>query len=312
MKKQKIQKTFKQKFDTVFSDKKIFTYTGMKIDNSDKTTRTLCQSEYIDRLQYLDNNAQFGAYRSLRARLIWVVNTRPDIAAAVSIASSVTEGTHCNEDNILLNKIVKKLKDTRDIKIKFPKLDLESLRLLVYSDSSFNNRKGSKSQLGFIINLADKANQCAMLHYSSKKSNRVTRSSMAAETLAFVDSFDNAVLIKHDLQRMLSKDIPILMLTDSEPLFRVLTRSRYTTERRLEIDIAAAREAYGKREISNVAWIHSHDNLADDLTKINGNGTLTQFLHTNSIHHTVRQWIVEKGNNGSGTVLPTSKQNRVC
>lgn len=307
-----IQQKFKEKFDATFSDKKTFTYTGMKVDTSNPQLRTLSQSEYINRLEYLDKNASFKKYRSLRARLIWVVNTRPDICAAVSIFSTITESCHKMQDNINLNKIVKHLKSTCNIKLKYPKLDLSSLRLLVYSDSSFNNREGNKSQLGYIIILADETNNCCILQYSSKKSHRVTRSSMAAETLAFVDAFDNAILTKHDLRRLLNLDIPIIMLMDSEALFRILTRSRYTTERRLEIDIAAAREAYGSRKISNIAWIHSQDNYADDLTKINGNGSLLQLLQTHKIDHVIRQWIIESHSSKISTTCQTSTEKTGC
>lgn len=119
---------------------------------------------------------------------------------------------------------------------------------MVYSDSSFNNREEGKSQLRFLILLATKNKKCTIIHYSSKKSQGVTRSSMAAETLAFVNAFDSASVIKHNLKRMLGVSIPMPMLTASEPLFGIITRSRCTTERRLEIDIAAAREAYVNRE----------------------------------------------------------------
>lgn len=276
------------------SNQDIFSYTGMKIDKSKNDLRTLDQSEYIQRLKYLQRNAKFEDYRSLRARLLWIGNTRPDICAAVSISSSITKKVHSEKENDKLNKIVKYLKETKDIRLKYPKLDLNSLRLLVYSDSSFNNREENRSQLGFIIVLSDNTNQCCILHYSSQKSKRVTRSSMGAETLAFVNAFDNALLIKHDLKRMLNMDIPILMITDSEALFRILTRVRYTTERRLEIDIASARQAYSTKEISNIGWIHTDDNYADDLTKIGGNGALLRLLKTHQVKHEIRQWIVEK------------------
>ena len=120
---------------------------------------------------------------------------------------------------------------------------------------------------------------------------------MGAETLAFVDAVDHAILIKHDLQRFLNAEIPILMMIDNEALFRILTRVRYTTERRLEIDIAYARQAYSERIISNIAWIHTDDNFADDLTKVNENGTLLKLLQTQKINNSVRQWIMEGPDN---------------
>lgn len=143
--------------------------------------------------------------------------------------STVTESTHTFKENIFHNEIVKYLNSTKDIKLKYAKLDKQSLRLLVYSDSSFNNREENKSQLGFIIILAEKSNSYCILQYSSKKCHPETRSSMAAKK--FLDAFDNAILIRHDLHRMLNIEIPIIMLMDSQALVRIMTTSRYTTER---------------------------------------------------------------------------------
>ena len=72
---------------------------------------------------------------------------------------------------------------------------------------------------------------------------------MAAETLTFVDGFDNAFILRHDLQRMLGRGIPLLMLTDSKAPFDVITGSKYTTEKILIVDLAAIREAYNERTI---------------------------------------------------------------
>ena len=90
---------------------------------------------------------------------------------------------------------------------------------------------------------------------------------MAAETLAFSNAFDNVLIIKHDLERMIGP-VHLLMLTDSKALFDVLTRTRYTTERRLMVDIAAAREAFHERIISNIGLIRSEFNLRTDSPKL--------------------------------------------
>lgn len=44
-------------------------------------------------------------------------------------------------------------------------------------------------------------------------------------------------------------EITIPMFTDNKFLFDFLTRSRYTTERRLIVDISASREAYKENEL---------------------------------------------------------------
>ena len=54
---------------------------------------------------------------------------------------------------------------------------------------------------------------------------------MAAETLAFLEGFDNDYLILDDLERMLGREVPLIMLMDCKLLFDAITRSRYTNER---------------------------------------------------------------------------------
>lgn len=72
---------------------------------------------------------------------------------------------------------------------------------------------------------------------------------MAEVTLASLEGFDCAYLIKHYLSRILWGSIPLLMFRDSEALFKVLLKSRYTTEKRLMVDISAAREARQTKSI---------------------------------------------------------------
>lgn len=223
---------------------------------------------------------------------MWTVHTRPDIAYAASLCSQATENTFNADHHQLINRVVKYLHATSQRCLAYPTLDAKSLRLVVYSDVSFNNAVGNRSQLGYIITLADRSNRCAILHFRSYKSSRVTRSSTAGETLAFSDAFDHAYLMGHDLQRMLSQQVPILMMTDSEQLFHLLTRCRYTTERRLMVDISAAREAYNDGLISNVGLISSNYNPADGLTKLKSNGALQDLMLRNVIDHPVRQFVV--------------------
>ena len=134
----------------------------------------------------------------MRARLSWTTHTRPDIACSVSMAAQVTDTTFEEKHVKELNDVIKFLKATPKIFLRSPPLDRHTLRMVVYSDASFNNLVENRSQLGYVILLSDASNQCALIHYSSHKSTRVTRSSMAAETLTFSNAFDNALIIKHD------------------------------------------------------------------------------------------------------------------
>ena len=104
---------------------------------------------------------------------------------------------------------------TSDLALYYPKLELDSLRMLVYADAPFNHNADNTSELGFLIMLTDVSKKYALIHFSSHKSRRVTRSSMAGELLAFSEAFSNAFELKHDLQRIPGKNIPLLTVTDS-------------------------------------------------------------------------------------------------
>jgi hypothetical protein len=114
---------------------------------------------------------------------------------------------------------------------------------------------------------------------------------MAAETLAFEDAFDAAFTLRHDLSVLMGRHIPIFMFTDSARLFDSITSIKRTTECRLMLDIYAAREAYKKREIDNIALIRSQYNIADAMTKVKGNGALLNALETHKLAHPVVKYV---------------------
>lgn len=191
----------------------------------------------------------------MRAKLSWVCSTRPDICVAVALLSQVTEKTFSPEIFELGNMVIRRLKKTPNLGLHFPKLNLGTLFLLAYSDASINSKPDTQCQLGFILFPMDDTNHGSIIQFSSHKARRVTRSSFAGETIALADAFDNVFLLQHDLQRILGKPVPILVMTDSKLLFDVITGNRTTSEARQMVDVAAVREAYNQQIIPNVALI---------------------------------------------------------
>lgn len=150
------------------------------------------------------------------------------------------------------------------------------------------------SQLGFVVLLCDASDRCHILDFSSRKSKRVVRSILGGEVYAFSDGFDGAFMLRHDLQVIYKKAIPLQMFTDSLQMFDVITKASSTTERRLMIDIAATRESYNRQEISNVGLVSGEDNMADALTKTNPNHALRDVMDTGYDKTPVKQWIIGK------------------
>jgi hypothetical protein len=82
----------------------------------------------------------------------------------------------------------------------------------------------------------------------------------------FSETFDRGFVAKHDLEEMLEEYVALRMYTDSKCIFHVLTERSMTAERRLQIDIALAKDEFQRNWITDVALVSSADNLADGLT----------------------------------------------
>ena len=82
-------------------------------------------------------------------------------------------------------------------------LDISFLSLLVFIDASFTNNKDLLLQIGFVIILTDRNQSANILHWSSIKCKRVTRSILASKLYRLAHSFDIGAAIKSTIQRIL-------------------------------------------------------------------------------------------------------------
>jgi transposase InsO family protein len=293
--KKQMQHTIKTSFDVKAPQPLPLTFAGLVIESD----RSIHQTPHIRRLQKLGHDASYEEFRSARAKIAWVGNTRPDVLCAISRAAQVTASEFSAADVTSLNQTIEYLQRTADWAMKFPPLDIGSLTVVAFADSSFNNLPRSGTQLGFVVLLTDVRNRCHFLTYKSYRARRIVRSSTAGETLALSDAFDAAFTIRHDLQRAMKRDIPMILLTDSDALFKTLTRSRQTVEKRLMVDLAALREAYLGRDLANIGLMPSRENPADGLTKRVGNDALLRILRTGTISFTAVDWVIERDHRSS-------------
>ena len=82
------------------------------------------------------------------------------------------------------------------------------------------------------------------------------------------------------------------LLTDSKILLDVLTKMKYTMEKRIMANIESTGEAYDAMIISNIGLIKSVHNPADALTKIGGLGTLATLIQSNKLNYPIEKHIV--------------------
>lgn len=113
---------------------------------------------------------------------------------------------------------------------------------------------------------------------------------MGGETHALPNYFEVAYSIAYDIQKILGRSVTVTVLPDSESLFKSLVESSTKAEKRLTIDIRDAREAFKKREITNIVWIRSDSNIANELTKETC-VALEELLLTRILRVHIDQWI---------------------
>jgi hypothetical protein len=64
-------------------------FAGVEIESKESEI-IMHQRRYISKLKTLDKDATFSQFRSFRAKLSWITQTRPDISCTVAFASQIT------------------------------------------------------------------------------------------------------------------------------------------------------------------------------------------------------------------------------
>src|SRR6202051_2202906 len=168
--------------------------------------------------------------------------------------------------------------------------------------STYQLLRNIRTQIGFEIILANEITgdeefeiKGNLIHYSSTKSKRVTRSVLASEIYGMVGGVDIAIAINTTIKMITEQldlpQIPMIVCTDSYSLYECLVKLGTTKEKRLMIDIMALRQSYERREIQEIRWINGQDNPADAMTKSNPNRALEKFLDTNHLQVRIEGWV---------------------
>ena len=276
-----------------------FKYIGLYIQQQENGKIILNQNKEVEQLEIplisherkADKNSPLNAkeikcLRSVCGRLNWIASkSRPDLSFDVCDLSCSIKNAKVSDLQKAV-KVVRKAKSSR-VSIKFPSLDLSTIRVVTYSDASHGNLPDGSSQGGHIIFLSDASGKCAPVTWSSVKIRRIARSTLAAECLALQDATDAAILISSLLSEMLyegRKPIKIIAKTDSKGLHSALYSTKAVQDKRLRVDIASLKEMLERQELDQVCWIESSDQLADCLTKKTASSeSLLNVLHFSTL-----------------------------
>jgi hypothetical protein len=229
-------------------------------------------------------------YIAQRARGAYIVSVcQPEASFDLSFAAQVINPVE--DDTKSLNKRLSWQMGNADRGLKFVKLDINTLQLLVFTDASFANNKDLSSQIGYVIVLADATKKANIVHWSSIKCKRVTRSVLASELYGMAHGFDIGTAIKSTVDKILQVNLPLVLCTDSKSLYDCLVRLGTTQEKRLMIDVMCLRQAYERRQITEVKWIDGEANPADAMTKGKPCTALSQLIDTNQVELRAVGWV---------------------
>ena len=120
----------------------------------------------------------------------------------------------------------------------FVPLNIYSLNLIVFTDTSFANNKDLSSQIRFVIILTDQNQTTNIIHWSLIKCKCVTRSVLASKLYTLAHGFNIRAIIKLTIKKILQIDTLLLILcTDSKSLYDCLVKLGTTQEKRLMVDL---------------------------------------------------------------------------
>ena len=183
-------------------------------------------------------------YVAQRARGAYIATVcQPEATFDLSFAAQIVNPKE--EHAKQLNKRLQWQIDNPSRGLRFVRLDTSTLKLMIFTDSSFTNNYDLSSQIGFVITLVDKDNKANILHWSSIKCKRVTRSVLASELYGMAHGFDTGAAIKATIEKILQLErLPLILCTDSKSLYNCLVKLGTTQEKRLIVDLMCLRQSY--------------------------------------------------------------------
>ncbi|KAK1917078.1 hypothetical protein P3342_001660 [Pyrenophora teres f. teres] len=301
----KIQKAeFRSKPKSILTPETQLDFNGCTLTiDANKPILDLRQKGQGGKINLVDAKAHNSAqqYTEQRARGAYIASTcQPEASFDLSVAAQAQQPS--DEDMKALNKRLKWQMENIDRGLRYITVNLREAKLMVFVDGSFANNKDLSSQLGFVLVLVNESIdadtftiQGNVIHYSSTKCKRVTRSVLASEIYGMVNGFDIGIAIATTLRMVTDRlgipEIPLVVCTDSYSLYECLVKLGTTKEKRLMIDIMALRQSYERREITEIRWINGDDNPADAFTKASPNRALERFIDSNKLTIRVDGWV---------------------
>jgi hypothetical protein len=178
-----------------------------------------------------------------------------------------------------MKRAVKLLNGVRlmDGTITFPAMGRTgTLKVRSFGDAAFGNiphkdpvKYRVYSTSGKLVCLEGDDGATSLISWSSKKSVRVTKSSLAADIMATTEASDEGHWVRHILEQLLGLTLfklPLAVITDTESLSAASRNTNNIQDKRSRIEVAQLREDIEQKELE-LLWVPGGMQVADVLTK---------------------------------------------
>ena len=246
------------------SESESFMYTGFMLKQT-KEGITLDQEKYVEgvripqieakRLSQVNEDMtkeELTLLRQMTGAINWTVRaTRPDLAFEMIETSTKMQGGKV-ADHKTARKTMMKLKEAAKIKIANLK-DFKDVEIWSFTDASFGNlNNGVDSAQGYIMFLVNtQTGDCAPVEWRSNKIQRVTNSTLAAETMSMTTGIDASIATRWFLREILGNkyEFPIIAIVDNKDAYEAAHNSTDVGERRLRREIGMVKQWLKEGEI---------------------------------------------------------------
>ena len=210
---------------------------------------------------------EFKVFQSTVGKILWVGNqTRPDVNFdTCMLGSSMKDAKLADYKKCI--KILRSLKNNDNSLMLRSIGDINSIKVILYSDASLNNLDKGGSQGGYLIFIAGNNQLASLITWSSKRLKRVVRSTIESETMALAEGLEHCLYLVRILKLLLQLDnICIECRCDNKSLCEAVQSEKEVHNKRLALEIYNLKHLISNDNVS-ITWIKKNFQLADILTK---------------------------------------------
>ena len=315
------KKALEREFSAVKSQEWKFKHCGIDYAQyEDCSTISHSQENFVEAMDYyhLDKERQknlksllttteITCFRSIMGGMQWLERTRADHAAETSQLQ-----TRRNEPTVAdlkqANSLLRRVKDSKESKLVFRSQEDRPKRILVMADASLNSVKKEekdvkRTQAGWLILLTYDTDSLDtdnmhILNWVTRKSTRVTKSTLASESVSRVAAVEDAIRIAGWLDEMYSVEegtksmivkqetggycFPVDVATDCNSLHEALLSPMdpRPSDPGNTLWLKWLREIQTAGITSKAIWVSTVDMLGDSLTKVMDSDILLKVFRT--------------------------------